>query len=236
MWKWHYLGVEIKSMNINLNEFEVLEFNLIPCVDLPQMRKRFPLLFKWDEFQHIETDRYHVDRVLKYMVALYDKRSPLLRSERHIGKRKDLAAQIADFPRKTNGSYHDTYKRIMMGEENAIQRMAVRLIIHQRDLKYSQYVQKCETYYQLFTLDLNNKIQGLETAKDITAVLREKDKIQDQMDGLIEQIDLLYDEIFLGDKTLSYFVHEDVELHLNDIPLGWPEIYALKAKEAKEKA
>jgi hypothetical protein len=214
-------------MNINLNEFNTLEFNPIPCDNLKDLKKKYPDLFRWDEFQ-IETDKFDLGVAIKYVLLMYDKRSPLFRLERNIKKRKEIAGALAEFPKHpgSQNKLYPVYQDIMDGKVPEVQRMVVRFIIHQKDLKYSQYARLCETYYQLYAMSMINVLDAGVSPKEFTQTIKDKQAIEEQLTRLSDKIDDLYDDIFMRDDSLEDFVYEDIELKMDEIPIGYPELMA----------
>lgn len=215
------------------SEFDALEFNIIPYTTEKDVKKDYPQIYKWEEFKE-QIPFVKRLKVIKYIVACYDKNSPLVKVERNVMKRKSLSAELCDFERnKDRTQYKRAYKEILEGKNRQVNNMIVRFIIHQKDLMYSQYVSMCESYYQLMSLSLDNQMNEAESTSDIFKILDEKNKINRQMSKLAEEIEAMYDKVFLEDRSLTMTVYDGIETNLDTTPIGFPEIYAKKLEELK---
>lgn len=211
---------------IDEQEFNALEFNIVNERTLAKMKERHPGLFVWPEMDKSLPATLSKVKVLKYIVMCYDKNSPIVKMENNILKRKRISAEIAEFEQdsRTN-EFKKAYRDVMEGKNNKVNEMIIKFVIHQHDLLYSQYVSLCESYYQLYYFAITNSLE-LGDNVDVVKVIDSKTKVNRQLKELAKEIDSMYEEIFLKDKSIENSVYAEIDTHMTEIPIGFPEIYA----------
>jgi len=156
-----------------------------------------------------------------------------VKAENNILKRKRIAAELSGFEYDNkNMRFAKPYRDIMEGKNILVNQMIIKFVIHQHDLLYSQYVSLCESYYQLYYFAIMNSLELGENV-DVVKVIESKTKVNKQLKELANEIDSMYEEIFLSDKSIENSVYAEIDTHMTEVPIGFPEIYAGK-EEAHE--
>jgi len=211
---------------IDDKEFESLEFNILASRSVDKIKEKHPKLFQWPEMSRKLGSKVSKVKVLKYIMVCYDKNSPVVKMENNILKRKRVAAEVAgfEFDSKTM-KFIKPYRDIMEGKDSLVNQMIIKFVIHQHDLLYSQYVSLCESYYQLYYFAITNSMEFGDDV-DVVKVIDSKTKVNKQLKELANEIDAMYEEIFLSDKGIENSVYAEIDTHMTEVPIGFPEIYA----------
>ena len=161
--------------------------------------------------------KIEVGKILKYIIFLYDKNTPLSNIEGFV-KRRVKAISYAEFPKK-KGKYDQEYLAALESEE--VNRMTIKYCRIQKSLDFSQLVNYEELFYK--------ELEETRTEKDATkrtAALKNVDTLKIR----IKEIEV---EILNQDKSpdLLKYLYDEVE---NEALGLKPEQIAMKMKSNKE--
>lgn len=150
------------------------------------------------ETYNLEPFRYDV---MKYIVLLYDKNSPLWGTIQDINQRKITALQLAGFETQKNGHFiPEVQQGIYMGKNSVVNHMIIRYVFQFNNPKFVLLVGLLQVYINLFS-----KIQESNPKKDDVIMFKQT----------AADIERLTSEIFGGKETqeLENALYE--ELHMN---------------------
>ncbi len=125
-----------------------------------------------------------------YVVLTYDIESPFVIRFRDWAQRRRETAKLCRFPEE-GGRYTDEVEEIILGQNNATNKIILRYLFIQADLDFINY----QTYQALF---YRQTIAAMNTSFDNPA---HYDKIKNNIDTLTMDIKSLQTAIFHGDET-----------------------------------
>lgn len=180
------------------SEFKDMEFNPFEVPKGKTMLDKYSELAKYKEFSEpfLQLDK---DKVIRYIVYCFSKRSPVVKKENDINKRKLLALELAGF-KPIGDSYSETILKMISGGDKNVNRMIYRFLKStQRDIKYATVRAAAENYYYNLYLLISN-----EVTDDIFGEAEKKAKIAKLLPDLLNNIEELSKDIFVGDTMLLY--------------------------------
>lgn len=213
-------------MEFNADDFKKLQYNVYDLPSDKTVLKTFPELERYPEFLLTLSKGLNRDSVIRYVILLYDKRSPLL-GEKNLIKRKKIAAEMAEFPKQKDGNYDETVLAMMRNENENVSRMVVRYVRNQADMRFALLVSGMETYYEnIFQITNSDKDSNAQDSTEKSALFEKSKKMSDQLEQLS-------DEIFNGDLLLMG-MSDLINQEEKKIITSFPEHYAkLKIKEGE---
>lgn len=204
---------------INPTSCQDLKFRIDLVPSTKPVMKAFSVLSMYPEFKEKLPKGLDIDIVLRYIMILYQEKSPLLTIDDY-NKRKVYAAVWAGFP-KSDGKFSDDYKGIIHGTNKTINRMVIRFCRMQRNMDFSQLVIYENSLY--IEMDRMQDVEDSEMRKKAISAI----------DMLTKKVNDLTAIFLAGDQ--NRFVVEDL---LDEIELGTldikPEDVAKKLKETKD--
>jgi hypothetical protein len=163
---------------------------------------KFDIFSKYQEFH--EATPISKKRVLKYIVYVYHKNSPIRGAD--ILKTKITAAALAGFKRKANNSFENMVEEMMLCNIEVINKMIVRFIVAQKDITFQKYCILQEAYAR----ESKEVLEGTAAnIKSFTDIERELNETQDKL--------LNDDSVDLKKQLYKYYLEDKVELSPEDI-------------------
>lgn len=224
-------------MDLKDEDFDGLQYNVRRLKDGEQILSAFPDLTRFNEFmcpitrpkmvekewveEEINIDR---NKVLKYIFYCYDKRTPFM-SEKNMVRRKVLCCLEAGFTADKEGKFSREVDDMLRGYNDIINRMIVRFVRNQRDLRYALLVSGTENYYD--NINKLTEIRKRDDAKDSN----QKTDLFNSTRKMLDDLELLADEVFNNDKDLM-FVADQVNEEEHGRIVSYPEYWA-SLREAK---
>lgn len=148
------------------------------------------------------------DQILRYVIALYDPASPLLRNEKDFVHRRDIAMQVAVIEDE------DLRVQVCSHTHNYLAELVVKYL--QRFAKSKEFAAICAMEYTFWesVQELFKPISGKDT-KQVLESVQKKSAIKDEIDKDIDRLELYYKKFFSGDEELekrakSKFKPEDI--------------------------
>lgn len=182
--------------------------------------KAFPVLDLYPEFKDRLRSGLELDLVLRYIMILYQERSPLWSID-DFNRRKVYASIFAPFPKK-DSQITEPYKDIIAGRDKTVNRMIIRFCRMQRNADFTKLV--------VYENALYHDLELMNDAETETSI---RQKLIANIDNLTKVVDDLTASILAGDQTR--FLIEDL---LDEIELGTldikPEDVAKKLKVTKD--
>ena len=208
-------------MEYNDKDFEKLRYKVHELKEKESVLEVYPELSRYPEFK--KKIRLDINKVLKYIIYLYDKKSPFI-SEPDLRKRKIISAQKAGFKVNSKGEFENEVVAMLSNENVDITRMIVRYCRIQSSMTYSLLVAGMETYY-------DNVLQIMRNDKDeSTKDSQEKSKLYLQTKQMATDLEALADEVFLEDTPLMYVANE-IDEEEREVIISFPEYIANNRKK-----
>jgi hypothetical protein len=179
--------------------------------------KFFKELGKVKEFRLNPGEGIDNNKLMQYILCVYDKSSPYRRKYVDILKRKVEVAHDCQFEIEEGGNFISPVEDFLKGRNRVVNQKIVQYVRLHRNYKYSYQVSVEASYSNLML-----EILGGET-KNITKARELKDELEDNLLELLNQDNNPY----LKDEVLRFIENERLELR--------PEDYAKKAQEKGEK-
>lgn len=185
-------------MEFNAEDFKHLRYNPYGLKEGASILENFPELARHEEYAaKIELDQ---NKVLKYIIYAYDRRTPLL-VEKNLIRRKMDACKLAGF--KLEGKkYPDNVEAMIKGENAVINKMICCFVRSQKNAHYALMVAGLENFY-----DNIGKLSEPSKSSDMDELNR-KAKLYEQTVKMISSLESNADEIFNGDVQLMYEADE----------------------------
>lgn len=176
-------------------DFSDLLLNVHSVPKKDRVIDRFPDFTKYDEFKGDLGDKdIHLDKILRYIVYKYDRKSPLIDIEDYI-IRKTTAAQLAGFKPYDNGRFPEFVKKMLAGKNKVINLMIIRYCRMQYPAEWAFLVAGNEAYYSILD-DMMN-----EDGK------KKKDSFT-QAGIMVKELDEMRQQLFNGEE--SKLIDEDL--------------------------
>lgn len=205
-------------MELNAEEFKKLQYNVYELSPDKSVIKSFPELSRYPEFSDSLLTVLDRDKVIRYVILCYDKRSPLL-GEKNLIKRKKLAVEIAGFEMQKDNNYDESVLSMMRNENKIVNRMIVRYVRNQADTRFALLVSGMETFYEnIYQITNNDKEDRAIDSKEKSELFKKSKEMSDQLEQLS-------DEIFNNDIFLMHTASEVNSEELESI-LSYPEFIA----------
>ena len=143
-------------------------------VGVGSVLQQYPQLAEWVEMKD-DPKKYkpilNNNSVLKYIVCMYDSKSPFRGLE--YDQRKVASAIYADFDVAVGGDFTPKYQEVMNGLVEIVNMMAIRYCIITKGLEYSTYKEFERRYYEISLKDPNRKITDIDKEREVVARYRD---------------------------------------------------------------
>lgn len=176
------------------SDFKNLTFNIHKAKSgtLPTSIPDMKVLNTW-----WNTNRNDKDKVIRYIVLLYDRSSPLVRRFSNLDTRKREAAMLAGFNPEDPSlkSYKDF-------QDQEFADMVVEFLIYQNNYTWTMLVSNEQTFYE-FQKTLLQESSMIRNDKDKINAIASKSKLMEESDKIVERINAYYKQIFVDDKLVE---------------------------------
>jgi hypothetical protein len=149
------------------------------------------------------------EKVMLYIICLYDKETPYRRKYPDVLKRKIEVAHDCGFDMDEKGIFSSAVEDMLKGKNDKVQRKIVEYVRMHRDYQYTYHVAIDNSYYNLMLEVMEGKTKNLEALKTIKKELEESQK--DILNG--------DDNKYTRDAVLRYMEEERLYLRSEDIAL-----------------
>jgi hypothetical protein len=199
-------------------EYSQMRFDPTRVPEGTDILKFYKDLGKIKEFRLNPGEGLDNNKVMQYIMCLYDYHSPYRKKYTDILKRKIEVVHDCEFKTKEDGSFESVVEDFLRGKNKVVNQKVIQYVILHRSYKFSYQI-SVETAF----MNLMLEIQGGETdTKSITKLGELRDELESNLMELLNQDTNPY----LKDEMLRYI--EDDRLALR------PEDYAKKAQEGKK--
>lgn len=218
-------------MEFSKNDFARLQYNVYDLPEDKEVLEHWKELKRFPEFTTKNLTGINRDKVMRYIILVYDKRSPLL-SQKNLSLRKKTAAELAGFEKNEAGLFQDSVMAMINLENKHIARMIIRYARIQSDTKYALLVAGMEALYE-------NLIKISATGKDEDVIdSAEKSKLFEQSEKMGEKLERMADELFNNDLELmseADQVGEEENGRISSYP-EWAANQKVKKRELEKQA
>ncbi|MBU1067767.1 hypothetical protein KKE60_08270 [Patescibacteria group bacterium] len=172
-------------MEFEKEDFDGLMFNVNELEASRSVLRTFPGLNIFKEFDKKKC-KLDFNKVLKYIIYVYDKNSPLRREYVNILKRKAKALKLAGFIKDDNDVWGKDIENMILCQDKHINSMIIRFLRLHRNAKYAYLIALEENYYKM----LEKMIEGKMAPSDYQVFSKMKDEIEDEAIEILNQDDL----------------------------------------------
>lgn len=176
---------------------------------IPQERsllRAFPELGKHSEFR-VQLKNINKDKVIRYIVYMYDRNTPFRRKFPDILKRKVEAAREAGFKVNQEGFFDEEVETFLRCKNDKVNDMTVAYARIHRNFKYSFFITMEESFYGLMRSVIGGELKDISEMK----------KVQKELDETMDEFLNDDDNPFLIERFLRYIEKERLSLRPEDI-------------------
>ncbi len=174
-------------MEFNADDFKKIQYNVYALPANKTCLKTWPELNRFPEYTTPSLSGIDKDFALRYVLLLYDKKTPLL-NEKNLIKRKETAVEMAGFKRQKDGKFDENVQAIMRGENKFINRMAIRCCRGQ-GMKFSLFTAGIEAYYEnIYQITNNDKEDDAKDSKEKSELFEKSNKMAEHLEKLAEEV------------------------------------------------
>jgi hypothetical protein len=213
-------------MEYKESDFRSLKYNIYSLSKLTNPLDHFPEMNRYKEYKENVLPLSKV-LVLRYIIFLYSKGTPLSK-ELDLTKRKFTALELAGFE-KENGNYSQDILNMIERKVDEVNRMIVRFVRNQNDLRFAALMALNEAYYTMILQISSNEIFNKD--EDALKDSDTKQKMSKGLLGMIKDMESLTHEVFNNDTELLQVADEVIQEE-NGI-ISYPELFAEKIKNGE---
>jgi len=168
--------------------------------------RAFPELGKHPEFK-VKFDNINKDKLIRYVIYMYDRNTPLRRKFPDILRRKVEAAKEAGFKINEVGLFEDDVEEFLRGKNDKANRMIVAYARIHKNFKYSFFITIEESFYGLMRSVIGGELKNIPDLK----------KAQKELDESMDELLSGDKNPFLVEEVLRYMETERLALRPEDI-------------------
>lgn len=198
-------------------QFQSMMFNPERVPEGTSILTFYKELSKIKEFKASPGEGLDNNKVMQYILLMYDKASPYRSKYTDVLKRKIEVAHTCEFKIEAGGNFEPLVEDFLKGKNRIANQKAVAYVRLHRNFKYSYLVTIEESYYNLMLEILGGETKKIPTAREVQVELEET---------LLEILNQDHNP-YLKDEILRYMENERLQLR--------PEDFAKKAQEKQEK-
>lgn len=158
--------------NFAENEFKDMMFNVALVPPQKFVTNAYPKLRKISEFK-LKPSNIHKDKVIRYIMFLYDSKSPFRVKFNDVLQRKVEVAKGAGWEPNQDGLFDNEVEGLLRGDNKIANQMAVAFIRLHRNFKYSYLIALEETFYRYLNETLMGNMTNVSKMKSTQAELEE---------------------------------------------------------------
>lgn len=195
------------SLQFHPREFQNLRYNVEKVPEGTTVISYYKDLGKIKEFKASAGEGIDNDKVNRYVLLLYDHKSPYRTKYPDVLKRKVEVAHDLGFPVKENGDFESVIEDMLRGKNDVVNRKIVQFVRMHRNFKYSYLVSIESAYYNLMLEIIGGETRNISKAKDM------RDDLEESLLELLNQDN----NPMLKDAMLRYIEEERLALRPEDI-------------------
>jgi len=207
----------MSQLQFHPKEFTQLRYNVDKIPEGTTVLQFFKELAKIKEFKASAGDGINNDLVNRYVILMYDSKSPYRSKYHDVLKRKIEIVHDLGFGTIEGGNFEGPIEDMLRGKNEVVNKKIIQYVRMHRSFKYSYLVAIESSYYNLMLEIIGGDTKKLNVAKEL----------RDDLEGSLLELLNQDDNPYLKDEILRYM--EDDRLALR------PEDYAKKAQEGVKK-
>lgn len=173
---------------INLN----FPINSAKAGTLPRSIPAMQVIKSWWDCNIIDKDK-----LIRYIVLMYDKGSPLVKRFSNLDQRKKEAFAIAGYT--ALDPILETYKEFKVPE---FTEMVTEFLIYQSDYAWMMLISNEQTFYE-FQKTLLQESAMIRNDKDKISAIASKAKLMEESENMVSRIETYRKQIFVEDKVIE---------------------------------
>lgn len=197
----------MKSKVFHPREFAQLMFDVSKVPDGADILKYFKELNRHKEFKKDPGKGLDNNKVMAWVILVYDKNSPYRKKFNDILKRKVEAANDVEFPTIEGGAFESPVEDFLKGHNEDVNKKIVEYVRLHRSFKYSYLVTIESGYYAMML----NIISG------DTKEVKKMKEVQEELEDALLEILNEDNNPYLRDTILRYIEDERLNLRPEDI-------------------
>jgi hypothetical protein len=184
-----------------------MRYNIEKVPDGSSVISYYKDLGKIKEFKTSAGEGIDNDKVNRYVLLLYDQKSPYRVKYPDVLKRKVEVAHDLEFPITEEGNFESVIEDMLRGKNEIVNRKIVQFVRMHRNFKYSYLVSIESAYYNLMLEIIGGETRNISKAKDM------RDDLEESLHELLNQDSNPY----LKDAVLRFVEEERLALRPEDI-------------------
>jgi hypothetical protein len=141
---------------------------------------------------HGDKNRVDMDKLIRYTMALYDKKSPLIKQLTNIGQRKTEAALVAGYDARYEKEILDALYDFT---DHELKLLAIQFLKDQNDMYWSMIVSNEQTFFE-YQKALLSEVVNFKDDKQKMDALNIKSKLMDECDKITMRVESYYQKVF----------------------------------------
>jgi hypothetical protein len=162
-----------------------VEANLLDRI--PELRPYAELLAESESL-----GRPDIDKLIRYTMVLYDKRSPAIKQFSNLQLRKNEAAIAAGYDLQSDAKI---LEKLFDFTDKELQILAIEFLKDQNDMYWCMITSNEQTFYE-YQKALLSEVTLFTTEKDKLSALQIKAKLMDDCDTIAERVESYYGRVF----------------------------------------
>jgi hypothetical protein len=146
-----------------------------------------------------DNKRPDLDKLVRFIMALYDKKSPIIKQLTNLDQRKKEAALVAGYDLKFDA---DTLDALFAFTDHEMQILALQFLKDQNDMYWTMIVSNEQTFWE-FQRALNQRIKDTKDDKQWMDALNVKSKLMEECDRITERVETYYVKVFGDGDALA---------------------------------
>lgn len=186
-------------MNYTQDQFKNCQFDPFEWKVFEKYPRLHDLIPKAKKGEESVVDLLPPDQVLRYIIALYDPKSPLIKGEQNLLRRKEVAAEVAGFDivgqlEELTALYECRNGAVVVFIQNYLR-------IHAKSMEWAM-IQSFEQAFWEYQARLMQPIEKDAKDKDLMSAVGMKTKLSEDIKGLYENYQTAISKFYGEDKEL----------------------------------
>lgn len=188
-------------------EYQLMMYNTDKVPEGTSVLSFYKDLGKIREFKLDPGEGIDNNKLMMYILLMYDKHSPYRRKYPDVLKRKIEIAHDCGYQTIEGGNFESPIEDFLRGKNRVVNQKIVAYVRLHRSYKYSYQISIESAYYNLMLEILGGETKNISKARDL------KDELEDNLLELLNQDNNPY----LKDEILRYIEDERLRLRPEDI-------------------
>jgi hypothetical protein len=196
-------------LQFHQKEYSQMRFDPSRLPEGGDILKFYKDLGKIKEFRTSPGEGLDNNKIMQYILSMYDMYSPYRKKYSDVLKRKIEVAHDCQFKIEEGGTFESVVEDFLRGKNEIVNKKIVQFVFLHRSYKYSYQISVEAAYFNLML-----QIQSGETdAKNISKLAEIRDELEKNLMELLNQDNNYY----LKDTLLRYMEDERLQLRPEDI-------------------